>query len=410
MRSRAYLDWIYLGLAASVATVTIVVHWDTEFLFDLRLNQSLFRWSLLATGFSAAVSEVFATARSSYAVALAVQFVSTILLLPLLVSQPFTAIGVMVIPLLSIAMHNPYPVSAIAAGAYSVFTAVVFGIAMGTIGVAPSALAISLLTHLIVCAAAGVFAGGLVHYREELIRSRSEIRRLDRLVDRLSRANVEYQEYAKTIEEESAEHERKRITRDIHDIVGYTLTNNITMMEAIIDMMRVNPLGVGALVRAARENAEDGLARIRESLHMLRDREISFPTGIAAVRKLIRVFQRGTGVRVEFHDPTVIGWRFGGDVDFALYHVIQESLMNAFRHGRASQVLITLAEDSGRYRLSIRDDGVGTSSEIVEGIGLKGMRERLQKVGGTLQAAAHPDGFGVIVTVPKEKRMEAAGA
>lgn len=410
MKSRAYLDWFYLGLAASVAALTVAVHWDTQFLFDLRFNQSLFRWALLATFIGAATAEVFAGSRSSYAVGLVVHLACAVVLLPLLISQPFTAITVMVIPLLSIAMHNPYPVSVIATATYGVATAVFLGVAIHSTGHTGRQLAINLASYLVVCASAAVFSGGLVHYREQLIHDRQEIRRLDQLVDRLSRANVEYQEYAKAVEEESAELERKRITRDIHDIVGYTLTNNITMMEAIIDMMRVNPLGVGALVRAARENAEEGLARIRESLHMLRDREISFPTGIAAVRKLIRVFQRGTGVHVEFHDPTAIGWRFVGDVDFALYHVIQESLMNAFRHGRASQVLIALAEDRDRYRLSIRDNGVGTSAGVVEGIGLKGMRERLEKVGGTLHAASHADGFGVIVTVPKENPVEAAGA
>jgi len=73
----------------------------------------------------------------------------------------------------------------------------------------------------------------MVSYRERLIDSEGEVARLDGLVERLVHSNVRYQEYAKMVEEASTENERKRIIRDIHDIVGYTLTNNITMMEAI---------------------------------------------------------------------------------------------------------------------------------------------------------------------------------
>jgi hypothetical protein len=109
MKSRAFLDWFYLGIASSIAALTVAAHWDTEFIFDLRLNQSLFRWSLLATGLGATAAEVFATTRGSYAAGLAVHFVSTVLLLPLVASQPSTAIAVMAVPLLSIATVSPPP-------------------------------------------------------------------------------------------------------------------------------------------------------------------------------------------------------------------------------------------------------------------------------------------------------------
>lgn len=408
MKPRASLDWYYLGIVAAIAVLVVVALWDLEFLFDLRLNQSLFRWTLLAVVLAAAICEVFSESRSSYAVAALVHVVATIFLLPIVIESRFAAFGLLLVPLYGITMHNPHPISAIVASAYIAFSASILGISTRNDGTPPVETALVIASYLVAATSVLVFCGGLIRYRELFIKSRVEIERLDRLVDRLSRANIEYQEYAKAVEEESAELERKRITRDIHDIVGYTLTNNITMMEAIIDMMRVNPLGVGSLVRSARENAEEGLARIRESLHLLRDREISFPTGIAAVRKLIAVFQRGTGVRVELQDPTGVGWHFDGEVDFALYHVIQESLMNAFRHGRATTVLVILGQEFDRYRLTIRDNGMGTTDGIAEGIGLKGMRERLEKVGGTLAAASLPDGFSVIATVPKQPSIEEA--
>ena len=79
-----------------------------------------------------------------------------------------------------------------------------------------------------------IATSALVFWREELIESRREGKRLDGMVVRLSQANVQSQDFARDVQEIAMENERKRITRDIHDVVGYTLTNNIMMMEAAI--------------------------------------------------------------------------------------------------------------------------------------------------------------------------------
>ena len=79
-------------------------------------------------------------------------------------------------------------------------------------------------------------------YREAAQTVRFEKARLDEAAMELTRLNIQYQDVAANAAEAAMEDERKRITRDVHDIVGYTLTNNIAMMEAATDMMRQSPL------------------------------------------------------------------------------------------------------------------------------------------------------------------------
>jgi signal transduction histidine kinase len=79
--------------------------------------------------------------------------------------------------------------------------------------------------------------------------------------------------------------------------------------------------------------------------------------------------------------------------------VVQESLMNSFRHGKASRVRIFLRRQDEDIVLKVSDNGMGAAI-FVEGIGLAGMRERLGKLGGTLSARGVAGGFDVIASVP----------
>jgi len=96
----------------------------------------------------------------------------------------------------------------------------------------------------------------------------------------------------------------------------------------------------------------------------------------------------------------------GARVDDVVYRMIQECLTNALRHGNATEITVSFWIVGGVLRLSIADNGVG-SKEIVPGIGLSGMAERLSHVGGTMKAENTPFGFLVFSEIPvaqEEKR------
>jgi signal transduction histidine kinase len=251
------------------------------------------------------------------------------------------------------------------------------------------------------------FAMGLLtHYRERLIAAQEEIDRLDGAVTQLSDANLGYQRYAQTAEERSTRSERQRVTREIHDIVGYTLTNSIMMMEAATDMVKKDPQRVGRLIDTARRNAERGLEDVRRALRALRAQYAEDDTGLRAIVKLVNVFEVATGVRVEAEFGN-LPWTFGEEVDAAVYHVIQEGLVNAFRHGRASAVKVLFWVSDRVLRVHVWDNGRG-STQIVEGIGLSGMRERVAALGGTITAGGRPDGFQIMVDIPVEPLSQIA--
>lgn len=253
---------------------------------------------------------------------------------------------------------------------------------------------------LYVCVAC--VASGLIHYREQLVVATGDLERLDNAVTQLTRTSMSYQEYAQNAAERSQEEERQRITRDIHDIVGYTLTNNIMMMEAATDMIRRNPLGVTSLIDAARENAQEGLEQIRSSLYRLRSQEISPPSGLTAIDRLVRIFQKATGIEVTI-DYSDTPLTISPTVDSILYHYVQEGLINSFRHGRATKIDVTSSRVSGDLVVVVRDNGKGTSSTS-EGIGIRGMRERAGKVGGTVDYWSDATGFTIRLTLPLEPK------
>ena len=115
---------------------------------------------------------------------------------------------------------------------------------------------------------------------------------------------------------------------------------------------------------------------------------------------MVRLFERATRVtvRVEFgNTPNSCG----EEVDSAFYHFVQEGLTNSFRHGDASHVDVIFWRDNDTVMVTLRDNGRGAVS-VNEGIGIRGMRERFGKLGGTIEAGSFPGGFRLVAEVPLE--------
>ncbi len=232
-----------------------------------------------------------------------------------------------------------------------------------------------------------------------LVREQTQqIERLDNAVKALTNANVDFQDYATRVRSQSQEEERKRITREIHDIVGYTLMNLHMMMEAALDIHEHGKPGLSQLIAKARDQAQVGLFETRAAMRTLRALVSSEPRGMSRIHDIVRIFENATGVGVRLHTGNSPD-TFGETVDEVLYRLVQESLANAFRHGNATEVTVDFWLTNDRLRVTISDNGVG-AKEIVPGIGLAGMRERIVPLGGTLEAYSLPYGFRVQAELP----------
>ncbi|MEZ5102699.1 MAG: GAF domain-containing protein [Thermoleophilia bacterium] len=183
--------------------------------------------------------------------------------------------------------------------------------------------------------------------------------------------------------------ERRRLARELHDETGQALTSIL--------------LGLRTVEEAPGEEARhDAFERLRDlivqTLHgvrrlavELRPRALDDFGLVPALERLTSSFAEQTGIQVEF-EPQLGAERLPGEVETALYRLVQEALTNVVKHAGAGSVSILLTEAHGTVKAVIEDDGrgfaVGRSDD--SGIGLVGMRERMALLGGTLAVESLP--------------------
>jgi signal transduction histidine kinase len=281
-------------------------------------------------------------------------------------------------------------------GTFAAGTCAVDGLGLAPLGAAPFLLH---LWPVLLLSASTTAAGCLItRYRETIVRHEARIAELDAAVSNLANANTAFQNYADTIESVSKDDERNRITRELHDIVGYALTNILMMMNAGKALARQNPDSLPELFENARLQADDALQESRRILYKLRSITSEPREGLHALEHLVRSFREATGVATEIHYGN-LSWSYGESIDAALFRFIQEGLTNSFKHGRARRVRITLWHSTADIQARVWDDGTG-SETIVDGIGLSGMKERFAALGGRVTASNVADGFLLEASIP----------
>jgi len=225
-----------------------------------------------------------------------------------------------------------------------------------------------------------------------------DLLRLDYAVKELTKINLDFQSYAASIEYNSIENERKRVSREMHDIIGYTLTNQLMIIQAALSMKQNLSHQMESLLLQAQKQTREGMDDARHALRKLRDFSPGSEIGSKLIYKLTKTFEQITGVSVSI-DFGNTPMTLGEQIDSAIYRLIQEGLTNAFRHGKATMITITLFIGKDKLYVSIWDNGRG-SDKINEGIGLKGMRERIEKLHGRIETKSISSGFTIKVQIP----------
>ncbi len=248
----------------------------------------------------------------------------------------------------------------------------------------------------------GLFAlGGLFLVRwlyTSQIRLKRSNQQLNETITKLSAVNRSFQEYASGIEEKAKVVERKRIAHDIHDMIGYTLMNIKMMMDAGRTMGPQDRDKLMEILDQTREQALGGLREARKALQSLDASETKPDWGLASIKKITSIFEASTRVHVDLQYGNM-PWSLGHNVDFILYHMIQEGMTNALRHGQATEIRIIISVDNDEVFVSIADNGTGTKN-MATGLGLGGMEERIRRKRGTLRAQNTPTGFEVSARIP----------
>lgn len=194
--------------------------------------------------------------------------------------------------------------------------------------------------------------------------------------------------------------ERLRMARDVHDIVGHSLSVISLQSGVALRVLDADPAQARASLEAIRASARESLADLRSALGVFRaDPDAAFlaPTpALDALPALVgRVRAGGPDVTLTVSDAAAAAPR---GVQTAAYRIVQESLTNAVRHAPGASVAVAVAADGGVLTVDVRDDG-GPAS-LVEGGGIRGMRERAASVGGMLDVSSTPAGTVVSARLP----------
>lgn len=251
-----------------------------------------------------------------------------------------------------------------------------------------------------------VFLGSTFIIAMQRRRQYKNLRRMEAMVVSLRHYSEQLAEAHRQLQLESiqaaalaAAEERNRIAREIHDVLAHSLTVIVVQAQAIKRLVRVDPDGAEAQAETLASVAREGLAEARRSvstLHVLP----AGSDGLEALRSLVARFESQTAMSTTFQvsGPTR---ELSPNVWATLYRATQEALTNARRHGQAQRVDVHLSIDE-RIRLTIDDDGsAGTGIPTTDGNGLRGMRERAERLGGAITYGARPSGgFHVEVSLP----------
>jgi two-component system, NarL family, sensor histidine kinase DesK len=215
--------------------------------------------------------------------------------------------------------------------------------------------------------------------------------------------NRELQEAREELARNAVAEERLRFARDLHDLLGHSLSLIALKSELARRLAERDPARAAAEMADVEDAARRALAEVRDAVSGYR--QVSCAQALAEARSALG----GAGVTVLLPDTVP---SLPGTVDAALGWVVREATTNVLRHSGAGSVTVELTEDGVQAVLTVTDDGTGTAERgtlLGSGSGLAGLRERLTALGGELQAGPlEGGGYRLQARVPLQPAMAVA--
>src|SRR5580704_10278588 len=203
----------------------------------------------------------------------------------------------------------------------------------------------------------------------------------NRALAKLRMANDEIEHLAKVAE-------RERIARDLHDVLGHTLSVIILKSELAGKLMDRDPQRAGIEIREVEQISRQALSEVRDAIRGYRSQGLA--AELAQAKSTLET--AGVAVKCDAAKVTLSPLQEG-----VLSMAVREAVTNVVRHAQARNCSLRLAQQNGSCQLEIEDDGRGSSHN--EGNGLRGMRERVEMLGGTLYRDSE-SGTKITITLP----------
>jgi PAS domain S-box-containing protein len=189
---------------------------------------------------------------------------------------------------------------------------------------------------------------------------------------------------------ELEEAEKRRLARELHDLVGQKLTTlSINLDFLVRRLSEESKKSIGPMLQDSKVLVKDIMKLIRDVMSNLRPHILDDYGLTAAIYWYIEQYTKRTKIPVIFKQRE-LKKRLLPDIETNLFRITQEALTNIAKYAHASMVTITIKERNGTVNLSIADNGIGFNPENIQqlaekkGLGLIGMRERAESIGGRL--------------------------
>jgi PAS domain S-box-containing protein len=203
------------------------------------------------------------------------------------------------------------------------------------------------------------------------------------------------------------EEERKKISRELHDVIAQTLTSINVRLANLRQDAADNNKGLGRNIMRTQRLVEDSVNVVHRFARELRPAVLDDLGLIPALHAFVKSFSAQTGIRVHLSAFAAVE-KLAAAKRTALYRVAQEALTNVARHARASKVDLRIEKSARAVSMTVTDDGKGFKQQSVpparEGtrLGLLGMSERLEMIGGGLTITSAPGkGTTVLAQLPR---------
>ena len=201
--------------------------------------------------------------------------------------------------------------------------------------------------------------------------------------------------------------ERRRISRELHDRVLQLLTTIQLRSEICLNELINKPEQLERELKTIAEAAHKAATEIRSLLLEKQVIHLAAGTLERRLKDEMEIFRARTGLKLKF-ECAIDAHNLPYAVEQELYFALREGIINAIRHSRATELNLSLAQNQDACCVDLRDNGVGFDKSSVAGsggFGLKGMRERIEKVGGHLAIETAPGkGTCISIEVPLRAR------
>ncbi|OMF30089.1 hypothetical protein BK133_17135 [Paenibacillus sp. FSL H8-0548] len=194
--------------------------------------------------------------------------------------------------------------------------------------------------------------------------------------------------------------ERTRISRDIHDSVGHTLTSAITGLQTAAHAIQKNEYTIALeMVTRTKDTINSGLNDVRSSVHLLRE-NMPGDSFMPELVQLINETRTQTRIEITYEiDPALP--ELPPLIELTIYRALQEGLTNGIRHGTSTHFQFSLTHHAGLIRFILSDNGK-PPLQMVYGFGLNAMKERVTDAGGEMSITSNGSARGVTleITIP----------